>query len=185
MNKILYIIVISLLLTSCYSSKKKIEVSCKEINEDVFIRLNKGKVISIDYPFGIDLKNVSNKNISFSSIAYWENDIKSFKASLLYKKEKNALIEISKTEYKQIKSLDNDIYILYTQQAIDSTKAVQQLFEKYIKKDNIRNKINIGNIKDFNKENSALINKMTIGDSLHIRIKYDKKIENIKIPVNY
>ncbi|WBX77454.1 hypothetical protein PG911_04090 [Tenacibaculum ovolyticum] len=185
MNKLLYIIIISLLITSCFSSIDKIEVKYKEINEDVFIRLNEGKVISIDYPFGIDLKNVSAKKISFSSISYWENDIKSIKASLLYMKENNNLIEVSKTKYKSVNFLENNRYVLYTQQEIDTSENVQKLFGKYIKKDNIGKKINIGGVKLFNKENKGLIKKNIKGDSLYLRIRYDKKVENIKVPVEY
>lgn len=181
MNKILYIIIIFISLISCDSSKKIIEINYREINEDVFIRLNEGKVVSIDYPIGISLKNVSYKNVLFSSIGYWENDTKSSMGSLLYKKQKDTLISVDRSRYKPINPLDE--YILYTQQAIDTNAYTQQIFKKYITKDTIEKKINIGNINNFRKENLDFTNEIIKGDSLHIRIRYKKKIKNIKFPV--
>ncbi len=195
MNKFLTIFLVFLLLifTDCKSINSTINITQKQVRQEIIIRTasdNKNRIIRIQFPNEIILKNNSFLNRDFLTINYNYNNIP-LNRNLnlgLFTKANGKLKRIRNNKKKVLPSKESLNFIFYSRHFVDSTKSTQQQFQTYIEKMLAENKdtLHIGTVAEFKQKHTALFEKLTKGDSISIQFLDGKKLgERITVPVEW
>lgn len=172
-----------LLFYNCKQKKGLIHFKQIEANTPVYIRIDTStnKIIKINFLFKLEIENKSSEKISFSSIGYKNSD-QSFSSSLLYKFEEGSQIIVSQDKYKNLPQSEPKEYILLTQHNLNNNQS--KSLKKYLTTlDSGQNKINIGQISQFKKDEKLIYENLLNDDSLSLRVKIGSKIKHMMFPV--
>ena len=195
MNKLYRIpIIVLLLLSSCKSNKKAIELNLLQSESFVVLKFNKEykKIIKIQLPVNVTITNNSINKRVFNSIKYQYNDYRDGIGTLLcIKSNNNNLIRLKNNRNIELKPYSKNEYIIYSTHRLDSVSSIQQQFQPYIEKmlQLDQDTLHIGTVTEFKKKHKELFNRLTKNDSISIRF-LDKSTksglgERITVPVEW
>lgn len=172
------ITLILLLLISCTSKQQTVEIHQMDNTLPTVLRLNKNnnRLMAINFPIKIRLKNRTNHNKVFSYYKYWyninENKITGLPAKV-YKLNKNKMIKISKFSTDTLKINQSRQYIIYTTHLIDSTKYSINALKPHVvemKKKNL-DSLPIENLTQFKKKYQNILKEMIVSDFIEFQMQ--------------
>jgi hypothetical protein len=186
-----FLLISFLIFAQCKSVNHKIDITQKEVNQEIIIRSasdDKNRIITIQFPNEIILSNNSSKNCDLLTINYKYNNIPSNRNLNLglYINKNDELIRVRNNKKKILPSKKDLNFIFYSRHFVDSTKATQQQFTPYIAKMLAENKdtLHIGTVQEFKQKHKALFERLTKNDSISIQFLDGKKLgERVTVPV--
>ncbi|QKX06463.1 hypothetical protein HN014_16595 [Aquimarina sp. TRL1] len=179
-----FLLLLFLFLTQCKSVNQKIDITQKEVNQEIIIRTasdDKMSIITIQFPNSIVLSNNSSIDRDFLTIDYKYNNIpynRDLNLGLYVMNENGKLKRVRNNKKKTILSKEKRSFIYYSRHFVDSSKSTQQYFRSYITKMHEENKdtLHIGTVSEFKKKYEELFKQLTQGDSISIRYLEGNKI---------
>ncbi|MFA9372116.1 MAG: hypothetical protein ACERIH_10440 [Labilibaculum antarcticum] len=196
MNKLKFIILATITIISCScNSLECVEINQKSTELPIVFRLakdNNNRIITMQLPVEIDIKNNCLKEMTFLRMYYNYNktipDLRKGGFGMSLYERKNGIlhrIPNKKTSVDGKKTLD---YICYTSHFIDSIQSLK--LNSYIKEMSVLNKDTLSiSISEFQIRNSELFNKLTKNDSISVRFLDSSTKsglgERIAIPVKW
>ena len=182
-----------LIFLQCKSLSDSVKITQKEISNHIIIRTasnNENRIISIQFPKEIVLRNNSLVSRGFIAIDYEYNNIPSNRNFHigLFTNDNGELKRISNNKKKIIPSKESLNFIFYSRHFVDSTKSTQLQFKPYLEKMLKENKdtLHIGTVANFKTKHKELFEKLTKGDSISIQFLDGKKLgERITVPAEW
>ena len=190
MRTILFFLVLLFVIENCASNKKDL-ISIKQVKSpyQIAIERDKNNIISHVYLYlTYNIHKSSSKSIRLSTPSYYNkyNRLTTWKSAILYSMEPDTLLFVNSVyNKKRFIDYDDQNYVVYAVNYIDTIKSKQAVFIPYIEKMRIENKdtLHIGTIQEIRDKNPELVNGFLQGDSIRFVFYYDKGYHTITLPV--
>ncbi|MCV6628284.1 MAG: hypothetical protein OIF50_00340 [Flavobacteriaceae bacterium] len=186
-NRVVFIFV----CWSMFSCSNLLQINSVNLNEDVKIIVNKesGEVIFIQFPFKININNLSNRKKDIIKIAYEyhsTNPYKSIEAEY-YFIENSRRKRVSSTGKKSVPPNGSiTLKCISRHNVEDDSLNNKYSFTNKKVLDN-PNPLRLSKVEDFKKKHPGLLERLTKNDSISITLlnSEDMPGEVIKVPVRY
>ncbi|WP_407267867.1 hypothetical protein [Tenacibaculum maritimum] len=197
-----YIILATLiLLISCKAKTPIVKLTTSDKYQVVLRNSEKLKGFwAIQFPFEIEITNDSYRNRMLLHFQYYCNyyylkkEKKGCSEGVMYKIDKDKLINKRVWKDKDIPWKTTKKYLFYSRHYLDTLKYPRSFFKEYyqkLKESGLKDSLPVGTLAEFKKKHPKMIAHLLKKDSIHFRFPFPKRdkirglSEGVRVPVIY
>ena len=188
-SKVEFFTILLLFLLSCRSTDKTFDIVRLNTNYPIILYLNveHQEVTGIKFPLKLKINNKTWLKQWYSSIEYKYNPYTKGIGESIHIEEDKKLKKIQQNIHKHTYPHQAKEYIMYTRHRIDSNF---QQFKPYVHQmlNLSQDTLAIGTVKEFKQKHGALLQQLTAGDSIYLRVLNAERNgyeRGVKIPVQF